>query len=98
MVPYNLIQTSADITAAYGKTSVSSIPHFQYDFSKYGFSDLTPETIAKTLISMKIGSFTNVEFYLSDKLGYPHSIAHLYDEGLKAAHSFSLINKKRTNA
>ena len=92
MKPYNLIQTSADITAAYGKTSVSSVPFYQYDFSKYGFTDLTPQTITKAIQSMENGSFDNVKYYLSDKLGFPHTNASLYDLGLSASRSFGLIN------
>ena len=98
MKAYDLVQTSADITAAYGQSQVTSVPYYQMKFTDYGFSDLTPSGIAKSVQSLQKGGFSTVKDYLSDKLGFPHADSKLFALGLDASRSFGLINAKHTEA
>jgi hypothetical protein len=49
MTPYNLVMTSADITAAYGETKISTVPTYTLNYAKYGFTDLKAATIQKAI-------------------------------------------------
>lgn len=64
--------TSADITAAYGQDHVQfgDLPVNKTAFSKWGFDNLTKESIDHALKGMSYSPLIRQEQYLSAKLGY----------------------------
>uniref|UniRef100_A0A7S3CKG7 Uncharacterized protein n=1 Tax=Strombidium rassoulzadegani TaxID=1082188 RepID=A0A7S3CKG7_9SPIT len=99
----NLVETSLDITYAYGMDKIpplSAIPIFEVDFKKdYGFEDLSINTLQKKLKDFEDPSyFSTLKNFLTDKLGFSHSNAKSYEHGLETVEAWSLLNKDETSA
>ena len=102
LLPKELIETSLDITKAYGMDAappLESLPVLSIDFTKdYGMADYSPESISSQMQKFEKGDFSVVLDYLSDKLGYDHKSSSQFSKGLNLASSWSLIDKQHTRA
>ena len=58
MVPYNLIETSLDITAIYGKDHIAfgDVPFTQNKMADWGFKDLSVKGILNGLLGLEHSS------------------------------------------
>jgi hypothetical protein len=92
--------TSLDITQTYGLETLpelGTIPYFTTEFSKYGITDLSESSLAKSLSDIASSKLENQFEYLSDKIGYDHSIPSIYKDALDVLTSWSLVSKKQKN-
>jgi len=77
--------TSLDITQTYDLTSLpefGSVPYFTTDFSKYGITDLSATSLDASLKSIAMSKLERQFEYLSDKIGYDHSVPSIYKAGM----------------
>ena len=97
-----LIETSLDITKAYGQDSPDwkTLPKLTVDFERqYGFEDLTAKEIDNSLDEIYLdGEVVDELEYMSDKLGYDHSDPAQFEIGKQRARAWSLINNAHTRS
>lgn len=94
-VASNIRETSMDITATYGKTTVPAlddIPLYHLSYKDYGINELTPEAIKAGYAQLKATSFEHIETFLSDKEGFDASNANLFAQGKDLLAGWGLIN------
>jgi predicted phosphodiesterase len=94
----NLVLTTLDLIKTYGLSKIPVLDELtfnQLNFSKYGFSDLSPSGLVASYDSLQSGQPETIDNFLSDKEGYDHT--QRLDQGIDLVSSWGLLTSDHSS-